>query len=346
MKPQAVGAQRKRRGGRTQPLQRRRWLGAGLMLLALLGGVGGWYVFVAGAPQLDAPQEVADTTLDFQIVSYQSALFGADRTYGLILPPGYEKNSHQRYPVVFLLHGGHGQPSDWTKKASALPTIQKLYAEGKLPLAIIIAPDGNDKRGSSPFWDPQYYDGDNGPVMSSIGDELVGVVKSRYRTWEEPSFWALGGLSSGGWGALNIGLRHLHHFSVLFSHSGYFKDPSGPQNSPLDIVEQVPPELRPKFHVYLDAGAGDGRFLDESKQLHQALDRLQIANRFNEFPGGHGIVGADVGWNYWRIHLADSLTYVGEKFRESAHRERKKLTGDTESNLWDKLLHKPHKPHP
>lgn len=345
MKPQTVGTQRRRRGGRTQPVRRRRWLGAGLMLLALLGGVGGWYVFVAGAPQLDAPQEVADTTLDFQIVSYQSQLFGADRTYGLILPPGYEKNSHQRYPVVFLLHGGHGQPSDWTKKASALPTIQKLYAEGKLPLAIIIAPDGNDKRGSSPFWDPQYYDGENGPVMRSIGDELVGVVKSRYRTWEEPSFWALGGLSSGGWGALNIGLRHLHHFSVLFSHSGYFKDPSGPQNSPLDIVEQVPPELRPKFHVYLDAGEGDGRFLDESKQLHQALDRLQIANRFNEFPGGHGIVGADVGWNYWRIHLADSLTYVGEKFRESAHRERKKLAGDTESNLWDKLLHKPHKPH-
>jgi hypothetical protein len=30
--------------------------------------------------------------------------------------------------------------------------------------------------------------------------------------------------------------------------------------------------------------------------------------------GGHGIVGPDVGWNYWHKHLADSLSYVGKQF--------------------------------
>jgi len=27
---------------------------------------------------------------------------GEERTYGLILPPGYDKNTQQRYPVIVL----------------------------------------------------------------------------------------------------------------------------------------------------------------------------------------------------------------------------------------------------
>ncbi len=160
-------------------------VGIGAALLATVAAGGYWYVFVDGAQQLDGPgtTKVAEkTNLHYQLVTYDSKVMGVERTYGVVLPPGYSKHPHQRYPVIFMLHGGHGDPTDWYKKAAALPVIEKLFLSHRLPLSIIITPDGNDLRGSSPLWDPAYIDGKDGRVLSAIGDELVKVVKARYRT--------------------------------------------------------------------------------------------------------------------------------------------------------------------
>jgi enterochelin esterase-like enzyme len=167
------------------------------------------------------------------------------------------------------------------------------------------------------LWDPQYFDGPNGKVGSAIGSELVSIVKSRYRTLEDPKFWAMGGQSSGGWGAFNIGLRYLNNFNILFSHSGYFTDQSGKANSPKYLVEKLPVKDKQQLRAYLDAGEGDEKFLISTQHFHEQLNSLGIANEFNKFPGGHGIVGQDVGWNYWHKHLADSLSYVGKQFKIS-----------------------------
>ena len=250
-----------------------------------------------------------DTPLTYKIENYQSQVLGTSRTYGESLPPNYEQNSQERYPVIFLLHGGHGSPTDWfDKKGSALATIQQLYATGKLPPSIIITPDGNDKRGSSPYFDPQYFDGANGKISTAIGDELVKVVQNRYRTLPTPDFWAMGGLSSGGWGAINVGLHNLKSFGILFSHSGYFVDASGSQNSPLSYIKNLPPQSYQHLRVYLDTGKNDTLELKEAREFSQVLGSLRIPHQFNQFSGGHT-------WSYWRKHLADSLTYVGEQFQ-------------------------------
>lgn len=262
--------------------------------------------------------------LSYQIVSYRSQVFGSDRTYGIVLPPGYEQDSQTQYPVVFLLHGGHGDPTAWFIKGKALKVIETLYADGKLPPSIIVTPDGNDSRGTSALWDPEYINGQYGNVLSAIGDELVQEIKSNYRTLPDPTYWAIGGLSSGGWGALNVGLHHPQSFKTLFSHSGYFIDKSGAENSPIEYVRTLDPQTRQSLAIYLDAGEGDGKYLEQSREFHQVLDQLQVENQFNEFPGGHGVKGQDVGWGFWHKHLADSLTYVGERFRAAEGRSSSK----------------------
>lgn len=248
--------------------------------------------------------------VSYKIETYNSSAMGETRTYGLSLPPDYEHNTKQRYPVIFLLHGGHGTPTDWfnPEKGAASETLQQLYASGKLPPSIVITPDGNDHRGSSPYWDPEYIDGPNGKVSTAIGDELVKVIQSRYRTLPAPNFWAIGGLSSGGWGALNVGLHHRNHFSVLFSHSGYFRDSSGVQNSPINFVRTLSPQERRKLRIYLDTGTADVTFLNENREFQAVLKQLKITNVFREFPGEHT-------WRYWRQHLDDSLTFVGKQFQ-------------------------------
>jgi S-formylglutathione hydrolase FrmB len=98
--------------------------------------------------------------------------------------------------------------------------LHDLYRTDRLPPAIVVTPDGSDQRGSSPLFDPDYFDGKNGKVATLIGSELVQDLQTRYRTLNQPQFWAIGGLSSGAWGAFNIGLKRLNQFHIFFGHSG------------------------------------------------------------------------------------------------------------------------------
>lgn len=288
-------------------------------IVTLLAGAGYWYVFILGAPQLDAPTtKIGDSRLTFSVQTFNSKAMGTVRQYGLILPPDYNQNRKKCYPVIFLLHGGHDNARAWVDKIGILPVLEQLYQSGKLPPSIIITPDGNDKRGSSPLWDPDYYDGPNGNVGTLIGSEIPQIVKSRYRTLKSPQFWAMGGLSSGGWGAFNIGLLHLDNFNIFFSHIGYFTDESGAKNSPQEIVKKLSLTERQRLRIYLDAGKDDlmtQDFINSTRRFHQTLNQLGIKNVFYAFPGGHGLSGANYGWNYDHKHIADSLTYVGKQFK-------------------------------
>ncbi|BAZ66924.1 putative esterase [Fischerella sp. NIES-4106] len=121
-------------------------------------------------------------------------------------------------------------------------------------------------------------------------------------------------LSSGGWGAINVGLHNVKNFSILFSHSGYFKDKSGQKNSPIIYIKNIPPQAQKKLRIYLDTGKSDIEEMEQAKQFTKVLSQLKIYHIFREFPGSHT-------WNYWHEHLADSLTFVGEQFRieQTAH---------------------------
>ncbi|MGH2413054.1 MAG: alpha/beta hydrolase-fold protein, partial [Microcystaceae cyanobacterium] len=86
----------------------KRLLMTGTVIFTLVAASGYWYVFMAGAPPLDPPStSIAGTDLTFQLKTFNSKAMGEKRQYGLILPPDYEKHPNQRYPVIFLLHGGH-----------------------------------------------------------------------------------------------------------------------------------------------------------------------------------------------------------------------------------------------
>ena len=294
---------------------------ASAALVALIS-VGWWYTVVAGAPQLDAAVIPVSRDLHFQMESFASASMGVRRHYGLILPPNYDQQPERRYPVIVLLHGGHDDGRAFFEKYAITETLDRLYRSGALAPSIIVTPDGNDTRGSSPLFDPEYFDGPHGRVGTLIGQDLVAEVKRRYRARPEPGQWALGGFSSGGWGAMNIGLRYTGTFHTLFSHDGYFVDASGPANSPNQFIAKLPRAQLARLRIYLDVGQNDASFLRSSQQFHATLDRLGVVNTLQVFPGGHGLSGADVGWNYIRKHLNDSLTFVGRSFAANAGQGR------------------------
>lgn len=111
-----------------------------------------------------------------------------------------------------------------------------------------------------------------------------------------------------------MGLHNLNHFSILFSHSGYFQDKSGPNNSPIIYIKTIPLQAQKRLRIYLDSGKSDIEEIEEGEKFSKVLAQLKIYYLFREFPGGHT-------WQYWREHLADSLAFVGEQFKlsEIAH---------------------------
>jgi enterochelin esterase-like enzyme len=303
--------------------------GIGVKLVCCLAIVGYGSIFAPKTLSLDRALTStvnSESTLKFEIKSFESKSMGKTRRYGVILPPQYQGDLQKRYPVIFMLHGGHGNERDWVEKFGLLPVLDRLYKARLLPPSIVITPDGNDQRtfrlGS---FDPNYYDGPNGEVGTLIGSELPSILKSQYRTSSNPELWAMGGLSSGGWGALNIGLHHLNQFNVFFSEIGYFTDKSGPQNSPLLLIKALPLAKLQRLHVYADAGEDDTKnpaFLTSSRQFHEVLDQLHIDNVFYAFPGGHGSSGPNFGSNYFRKHAVDALSFVGKNFQTALKQQQ------------------------
>ena len=66
----------------------------------------------------------------------------ASRRMMVYTPPGYE-TSTQKYPVLYLLHGGGGDEEAWLTMGRANIIIDNLIAAGKAKPMIIVMPNGN-----------------------------------------------------------------------------------------------------------------------------------------------------------------------------------------------------------
>jgi S-formylglutathione hydrolase FrmB len=135
------------------------------------------------------------------------------------LPPSYPRG---RYPVYFMLTGFTGfgelliQRGAWTE---SLPErLDRLIGEMKLRECIVVMPDCFTRYGGS-----QYVNSTaTGRYEDHIVRELVPEVDRRFRTNLRR---AVLGKSSGGYGALVLGMRHPEVFQALACHSGdlYFE---------------------------------------------------------------------------------------------------------------------------
>lgn len=60
---------------------------------------------------------------------------------------------------------------------------------------------------------------------------------------------------------------------------------------------------RPLPRLFVDAGRGDERFVDQSRAFHAALTAAGIRHEYAEWPGGHD-------WTYWSGHVGESLAWI------------------------------------
>jgi len=131
---------------------------------------------------------------------------------GLVyLPPGFDPSA--RYPVVYLLHGMPGSPEEYVDGAALADFADPAIAEGRVPPFIAVIPAAGADRDYNGEWAGQWE--------RAVVD-LVPWIDAHLPTIPTRTNRVLAGLSAGGFGAIDIGLRHLDLFATLESWSGYF----------------------------------------------------------------------------------------------------------------------------
>lgn len=133
------------------------------------------------------------------------------RLSDVYLPPDYSPMAS--YRVVYFLHGFWGDPSSFIHGMHFAETADAQIASGRAAPFIGVMPPG-------------------GPMTKTTSDEWAGVwetfILRDVIPWvgthlpADPSSRAIAGLSAGGYGAVDIGLRHPRLFDTLESWAGYF----------------------------------------------------------------------------------------------------------------------------
>ena len=147
------------------------------------------------------------------------------RVIPVYLPPSYNTSKTRRYPVIYMLTGFTGTGLHHINFSFMYPSLperlESLFSKKAMPELIVVMPDCMTRFGGS-----QYINSEGtGRYEDHLIKELIPFIDSRYLTLAKREHRAVMGKSSGGYGALVLGMRYPEIFSSIACHSGdmYFE---------------------------------------------------------------------------------------------------------------------------
>lgn len=254
-----------------------------------------------------------------------SERLGADRSYSVFLPAGYDADTTRRYPVLYLLHGMNDNNRSWYERGHVKDVMDQLTASGEVCPMIIVTPNagGNIAEGN---WNG-YFDMEGWPYESFFFGEFVPAVEREFRIMADKSHRAVAGLSMGGGGATSYALRHSDMFCACYAMSAlmHLPAPEGPaapaddkmrlltaavnRLSCVDYARNADENVRRSLRSvawFVDCGDDDFLF-DCNIDFVQALKRGQIPCQLRVRDGGHT-------WEYWHSALYTALPFFTRQF--------------------------------
>jgi enterochelin esterase-like enzyme len=230
---------------------------------------------------------------------------GTAREGYVYLPPAF--SPAHRYPVVYLLHGMPGSPSEYLDGAGLVEFADAAIASGTIRPFIAVAPAAGTKRGYNGEW--------AGPWERALVDRVVPWVDARLPTLAEPSQRVIAGLSAGGYGAADIGIRNQDVFGVVESWGGYFTPlHDGPlEGARPDVLAAHDPTLLAAASARELRRSGE-RFFLSTGPAHSHWFRPQATTAFAAelhtlgIPVALRVFAAKAG--EWRDQLAAGLTWA------------------------------------
>jgi S-formylglutathione hydrolase FrmB len=142
------------------------------------------------------------------------------RRIAVWLPPSYAAAVDRRYPVIYWLAGYAGTGEQMFSGTPWQPglgdRLDRLAAAARMGEAIVVAPDCFTRWGGAQYLDSFAI----GDYETHVVREVIPAIDARFRTIAARGSRAIGGKSSGGFGALVLAMRNPDLFSAVASHAG------------------------------------------------------------------------------------------------------------------------------
>ncbi|MEA2678154.1 MAG: hypothetical protein QOJ81_2295 [Chloroflexota bacterium] len=267
-------------------------VGIVVVVLAAAGAVVYRFVF-HGSPSLISADPWTSST------SIHSDLLGRDMPIEIFRPPQAQECVSP--PVLFLFHGSGADEGQWMAGSLGLGVgvdrfAHHLIDQGQIrPVTIVSAlidkSYGVDSIPSQDGWS-------HGPYESYIMTELIPQVDARYSVGFTAADRAIGGLSMGGFAAINAAFRHPEMFaSVAGLSPAFFGSPpadrawiysgTDDRHDPLTLAAEGAAD---GLGIFLGYGDSDYAWVREATaELAGRLRDRGSAVQLDEVSGGHDV---------------------------------------------------------
>jgi enterochelin esterase-like enzyme len=243
-----------------------------------------------GAPYLEQPPSTTPCEQGTVFRSrFPSEVAGPWREYHAYLPPCYGQDGRV-YPVVYLFHGSIQDSSHWLDLGWAAYADAGILAGRFAPFIAIMPFNGNLGNISS-----------GGPksIEAVTIENLLPFVETNFCTLPGASGRSIGGISRGGYWALEIAFRQPGLFGAVAGHSSHLRFETDPARyNPLATYAEADLSA---MRIWLDRGETD--FLGTGQdQLHERLLSAGIKHEYHVNLGGHNDA-------YWLQHMAEYVDW-------------------------------------
>ncbi|WP_051943043.1 alpha/beta hydrolase [Streptacidiphilus rugosus] len=184
----------------------------------------------------------------FESAMYKGPVSGLTGQVLVWTPPQYDQTKYQndRFPVIVLLHGYPGSTKTWLAGGKMPQSLAQMMAKGTMKPAVIVVPtiDPNGKNTDCT---------DSNGVRNGtwIGTDVPNMIKRQFRVLDSAHGWGLVGISTGGYCAVRMVLKHPDRFAtaVAMSPDDFHGDPSNvstkgvlASENPLALLRRTGPD--------------------------------------------------------------------------------------------------------
>ena len=228
---------------------------------------------------------------DIRIRNYFSKVTNSWRQLYIYAPPGYDVKSDEKYPVLYILHGGGEDERGWAMQGKTDLILDNLISQKKALPMLVVMMDGN-------FNGAGFNEDALKLFERELKEAVIPLVENNYRTKNDASSRALAGLSLGGLQTLYAGLKNTQMFAYLgvFSSGWWANQPqlSAPQYAFMSAnAETINSNLR---QFWISVGGKEDIAYNNCKIMLTKFDDIKIKYQYSEYPGGHT-------WPVWRNNL-------------------------------------------
>ena len=242
-------------------------------------------------------------------LTFDSEALGRSVTMRAVLPLSGAYSVKPPLRTLYMLHGLNGSDRD-------LLTFTRIALYARERGLAVFFPAGENS-----FYLPRRETGED--YLKFVGEEIPEMTRSAFALSARREDTFIGGLSVGGYGALNAAFAYPQTFGKAIAFSAALRpwesmvEPVtaeielqearrrqlfGEKPERWDTLEFVGRCKEPYPEVYLACGLED-RFIAVNREFARDARALGVRAQLHELPGGHS-------WDFWDRNLPDALDFL------------------------------------